>query len=207
MLISSVTNVVRYAGDCRPVDAVSYAMLRGSTLGAQWPKSNAVDDGSFMEIMRRKTSLKFDLPTEAQWEYACRAGTTNAWNSGNEGNWNGSYYNTELRLLGRYTDNHGDGHDSYSEHTKVGLYLPNAWGIYDMHGNVYEWCLDGYKSLMADYEEIDPVGADATGSRVYRGGFWNAYADCCRVAWRSSRAPNSIEKGTCGFRLVCLPID
>ena len=63
-----------------------------------------------------------------------------------------------------------DGHDSYGEHTKVGLYRLNAWGLYDMHGNVLEWCLDGYKSVMANQEEIDPVGADSTGKRVCRGG-------------------------------------
>ena len=211
LLISGTQNAIYYAGECRPVDAVSYSMIRGSSLGAQWPRSYAVDDDSFIGIMRRRTALNFDLPTEAQWEYACRATTTNVWNSGAEGIWSGYHGdyqdNSELNILGRYGHDRGDGHDSYSEHTKVGLYLPNAWGLYDMHGNVYEWCLDGYKSLMADYEEIDPVGADATGSRVYRSGYWDSNAADCRASWRSSRTPESVIKGSFGFRLVCLPVE
>ena len=211
MLINGSAKAIFYAGDCRPVDAVSYNMIRGLSLGAKWPKSDAVDDDSFIGIMRRKTSLRFDLPTEAQWEYACRATSTNVWNSGSEGIWSGYWGdyqdNSELNILGRYGHDRGDGHDSYNEHTKVGLYLPNAWGLYDMHGNVHEWCLDGYKSLMADYEEIDPVGADAMDSRVYRSGCWESDAAYCRSAWRSSRAPESVDKGRCGFRLVCLPAE
>ena len=208
MQISPVMNVIKHAGDCRPVDLVSYNMIRGSNRGAQWPKSYEVDDDSFVGIMRRKTALKFDLPTEAQWEYACRAGTTNAWNSGIDGTWYRQWSNTALDQLSRYQENRSDGHDSYGEHTKVGLYLPNSLGIYDMHGNVLEWCLDGYKSIMADYEEIDHVGADSTGTRVYRGGVWFDYALDCRSARRRDRAPNAVDNnGACGFRLVCLPVE
>ena len=190
-------------------------MIRGSNLGSQWPKCDSVDDDSFMGIMRRKTSLKFDLPTEAQWEYACRAGTTNIWNNGEAGKfydiydngWDNGGKNDALGSLGRYRHNRNDGHDAYTEHTKVGQYLPNAWNIYDMHGNVCEWCLDGYKSVMADYEEMDPVGADSTENRSIRGGCYSYRADRCRSARRDSADPSSVSKGMFGIRLVCLPVE
>ena len=217
MLISGTTDAANYVGDCRPVDKVSYDMIRGRNLGAKWPKSDEVDDNSFMGIIRRKTSLKFDLPTEAQWEYACRAGTTNSWNSGQDGNY---FYmsgndrgNEELSKLGRYDINRNDGHDSYSQHTKVGLYLSNSWDIYDMHGNVREWCLDGYKSLMAKYEEIDPVGADATEKRCLRGGHYHDIASYCRSAARYAENSDIIgywdgyKYAGIGFRVVCLPVE
>ena len=209
----------QYSGDCRPVDRVSYDMIRGTNLGAQWPQYSDLDDDSFMGIMRRKTSLKFDLPTEAQWEYACRAGSKNSWNSGKEGEYfylsgHGSDYgNRELSNLGRYIANRNDGHDSYEEHTKVGLYRPNAWGLYDMHGNVIEWCLDGYKSIMADYEEIDPVGADSTEKRCLRGGNYGSKAQFCRSADRGGEKSNVTgywdgkNYAGIGFRVVCLPVE
>lgn len=219
LLINGNTNAIFYAGDCRPIDGVSYNMIRGSNLGAQWPKSVAVDDDSFMGIMRRKTSLNFDLPTEAQWEYACRAGTTNSWNSGVEGTrYTGGYSyvigNSELDMLGRYSYNKGDGRESYGEHTNVGMYQPNTWGLYDMHGNVLEWCLDGYKKVMADYEEINPRGSDTTGQRICRGGSWSDYANNCRSAVRHYKTPETTRlyfdysnHGGLGFRLVCLPVE
>ena len=217
MLISGAANVICYAGDSRPVDAVSYDMIRGANLGAQWPKSDSVDEDSFIGVIRRKTSLKFDIPTEAQWEYACRAGTTGRWNNGEEGsdfyhdNSHGGNYN--LNILGRYAANRNDGHDSYGEHTKVGMYLPNAWGLYDMHGNVLEWCLDGYKSVMANYEEIDPVGADSTEKRCLRGGHYHYIALLCRSATRRAENSNIIgywdghKYAGIGFRVVCLPVE
>lgn len=211
LLISGDTNAVQYVGDNRPIDAVSYGMIRGTNQGQTWPASNIVDSDSFLGILRKRTALIFDLPTEAQWEFACRAGTTNRWNNGMEGS--GEYYydqergNSNLRLLGRHCNNQDDGHDSYSQHTKVGLYQPNAWNLYDMHGNVSEWCLDGYKSAMATYEEIDPVGADYTGTRCVRGGNWQSWAIYCRSACRSAYASDHVDSGVSGFRLVCLPVE
>lgn len=218
MLISAATNAVNYAGDCRPVDTVSYDMIRGRNLGAKWPKSDEVDDNSFLGIIRQKTSLKFDLPTEAQWEYACRAGTTNSWNSGQDGSYFYANYsensgNYELSKLGRYSVNRNDGHDSYSQHTKVGLYLPNSWGIYDMHGNVREWCLDGYKSIMPKYDEMDPVGADSTEKRCLRGGHYHDNARYCRSATRFAEYSNTMgywdgyKSAGIGFRVVCIPVE
>ncbi len=214
MLISGVASAIKFAGDCRPVDTVTYHMARGTNLGSQWPKSDAVDGDSFIGIMRRKTSLKFDLPTEAQWEYACRAGTTGSWNNGAEGGyvWGYTYDrsdtgNRELAKLGRYCENHSDGHESYGEHTKVGMYLPNAWGLYDMHGNITEWCLDGYKGVMSSAEEIDPVGSDNPGTRTVRGACYRAYAYHCRSAKRWAQSPGAANPGDVGLRLVCIPVE
>ena len=144
---SYFNNVDYYA--TRPVEQVTYDMIRGMGVqaGLGWPTyGHIVDAGSFMCKLQEKTGLVFDLPTEAQWEYACRAGTTTALNSGK--NLRSTGNDANMGLVGRYSTNGGSG---YSQNcppskgtAKVGSYLPNAWGLYDMHGNVKEWCLDWY---------------------------------------------------------------
>ena len=214
MLISGTTNAVRHAGDCRPIDKVSYNMVRGSYAGAKWPQSDTVDDNTFIGVLRHKSSLKFDLPTEAQWEYACRAGTTNRWNNGIEtgdydpSTFGGYPHSYNLAKLGRYTGNTGDGRESYKEHTKVGSYLPNDLGIYDMHGNVREWCRDAYKTILPNYADIDPVGADMVDVRSIRNGSFRDLASLCRSARRNGLSPStSGGDGDIGFRVVCLPVE
>lgn len=108
----------------------------------------------------------FDLPTVAQWEYACRAGTTSAYN-------NGGGTATDLELLGRYIDNG-------NAHTTVGSYASNAWGLYDMHGNIWEVCLDYWSASPENLPVVDPVGPttsepknkDNQDCRTIRGGRW-----------------------------------
>ena len=113
--------------DLCPVTKVTFDSLRGTSEGANWPADDEVDAGSFMGILRAKTGLRFDLPTEAQWEYACRATTTTAFN-------NGKNLDDDLNLfeIAYYKENAGCPQ-------KVGSLSPNAWGLYDMHGNVWEW--------------------------------------------------------------------
>ena len=127
---------------------------------------------------------QFDLPTEAQWEYACRAGTTTAYF------WGNSYNRAEDRSIIIYLT--------------VGRYGPNDWGFYDMHGNVCEWCRDWYND---DYGEdaIDPVGPSSGSKRVYRGGRWHGGAKYCRSACRDGDNPGNRDFRL-GFRLALVPV-
>jgi formylglycine-generating enzyme required for sulfatase activity len=155
-----------------------------------------------MGRLSSRAGVSFDLPTEAQWEYACRAGTTSKYN-------NGGNSEEDLRLVGRYFGNrdrwHGDGLGGYYEHTKVGMYISNSWGLYDMHGNVREWCLDWYGSLKDNV--TDPKGPTShyDGGRVTRGGSYDTYAGGCTSSSRSYDR-TYISDTTVGFR-VCVNLD
>lgn len=201
------SNPSSYKGDTRPVESVTYNTLRGtgSTAGAGWPSyGHAVDGGSFLGKLRAKTGQTFDLPTEAQWEYACRAGTTTALNTGK--NLTSTDKDSAMDEVGRYNYNQNDGKGGYSSsHTRVGSYLPNAWGLYDMHGNVWEWCLDWYKSDLGSSAVTDPKGPNTGSNRVLRGGSWRHNARLCRSAYRGGNNPSSIISGSRGFRVVLLP--
>ena len=182
-----------FSGDTRPVESVSYNMIRGSDLGAGWPSSNAVDADSFLGKLRGRTkNNSFDLPTEAQWEYACRAGTTSTFN-------NGGSKESDLKLLGCY------GPDGTA---KVGSYLPNAWGLYDMHGNVFEWCLDWWiGGYWLSVSGTDPVGPLSGSWRVARGGSHSCSSyTFCGSDYRHYSSPGSsyhTAGGDAGFRIVC----
>ena len=191
----------QYWGDMRPVESVSYNRIRGKAKGSDWPSSKDVDDDSVLGLLRSTLFCNFDLPTEAQWEYSCRAGTTTAWNNGTD--ITNTDQDTELDKLGRYRYNHDDGKGGYSDaHTTVGSYLPNAWGLYDMHGNVREWCLDWYGSYEGD--ATDPKGPAEGTYRLLRGGFhWCIGASVCRSAMRFHENPSNGHAE--GFRLVIIP--
>ena len=171
-----------------PANFITYNMIRGTSAGAQWPASDAVDPGSIIDILRKKTGIKFDLPTEAQWEYACRAGTTSLYN-------NGGNSESDLQKLGRYR---GSGRGLVT----VGSYQPNAWGLYDMHGNVFEWCLDWGPWPLAN--SVDPVGRPNGSNRCLRGGCIDYRADECTADFRYySYGYPSNESAFFGFRLAC----
>ena len=129
-------------------------------------------------------STGYRLPTEAQWEYACRAGTTTAYNTGD----------TITDNTGWYSSNSG------SRTHEVGKKPPNAWGLYDMHGNVWEWCWDWYGTY-ASGVQTDPTGRSSGSFRVLRGGGWIDYAQVVRSAYRFDISPHG-SNGYIGFRLL-----
>jgi len=134
------------------------------------------------------------LPTEAEWEYACRAGTTSPFNTGSclsssEANYAGNYpYST--CAIGTYLGNS----------LPVGFYAPNAWGLYDMHGNVWEWCSDWYGGYSSG-AQTNPEGPSSGSYRVLRGGSWFYHGRYCRSAGRNAIEPSHRSHGI-GFRLV-----
>lgn len=198
-LITGFKNDV-FTGDTRAADFVRYSKIRGNNKGSLWPYNNEVDEDSFLGILRGKVNMDLDLPTEAQWEYACRAGTATALNDGN--NLTNIFSDGNLNKLGRYKFDRNDGKGGYNGfHTSVGNYLPNTWGLYDMHGNVWEWCLDCYSDDLGSAPVKDPTGPFGGEQHVVRGGAYYQNADCCRSAWRSHFSSTSDGESK-GFRLV-----
>ena len=130
----------------------------------------------------------YRLPTEAEFEYACRAGTTTRWYCGDD--------EASLADVGWFNKNAGG-----MSHP-VGEKKPNAWGLYGMHGNVYQWCSDWFS---ADYYKqsppSDPTGPPAGSNRVVRGGNWFRDSSFCRSAYRNAHGPASRERHV-GFRVV-----
>ena len=144
---------------------------------------------------RLPEGYEYTLPTEAQWEYACRAGTTTALNSGK--NLSNKEECPEMDEVGWYAYNSGE------KTHPVGQKLPNAWGLYDMHGNVEEWCLDGYKENYPSSPVVDPVGPATARYRVMRSGdsSWYGIAASCRSAYRNCDTPDDIA-WYIGFRVA-----
>ena len=194
-------NPSEFAGDERPVERISYEKIRGTKEGLSFPKNKHVDPDSVLGILRSKIALPLDLPTEAQWEYACRAGTTTALNSGKDIS---SYIQcSEANEVGRYEYDWNDGHGDYNtEHTTVGSYKVNNWGLYDMHGNVAEFCLDKYIYDLGPDDQVDPIGADS-GDNILKSGNCGLDAGDIRSAQRVRCNPLFHGRRT-GFRLAII---
>ena len=133
----------------------------------------------------------YRLPTEAEWEYACRTWTSTRFSYGDDPGY------TNLTQYAWYTNN-----SSFMSHP-VGQKLPNPWGLYDMHGNIAEWCQDWYAPYLGGIA-LDPQGPATGSTRVFRGGLWLRPASYCRSAWRNAVAPN-FSGGGGGFRVVLAP--
>ncbi len=133
----------------------------------------------------------YRLPTEAEWEYACRARSTTLYPFGDDAD--------KLDAHAWYSSN------ADSKTHPVGQKLPNAWGLHDMLGNVWEWCADGYdEKYYASSPPADPPGAIGASHRVFRGGGWDFYPWCCRPAYRYRDAP--VGRGNLlGFRVAAVP--
>jgi formylglycine-generating enzyme len=146
---------------------------------------------------------EFRLPTEAQWEYACRAGSSAATSFGDrlsrsQANFGGEPYNG------------GQDGPAIKTASKVGSYPANTWGIHDMHGNVFEWCRDWYHTGLPGGTDPDlsaqqgAINQDGTYSRVRRGGAWNDPGWACRSAFRLRYEPDR-RSDHIGFRVVAVP--
>ena len=174
------TNPSNFKGDNLPVENVSWDDIQ-----------------EFLVKLNKKTGKTYRLPTEAEWEYAARAGTTTPFSTGNclstnQANYDGNYPYSSCNK-GTYRE----------QTTTVGSFSANAWGIYDMHGNVWEWCQDVYKS---DYysqskNSTNPIYEGNGSYRVMRGGSWGNYASYCRSANRVNVTP-TYRGNDLGFRLA-----
>jgi formylglycine-generating enzyme required for sulfatase activity len=138
------------------------------------------------------TNWAYRLPTEAEWEYACRAGTTTTYCFGEDPNGN------RLGFYAWYNVNAG------GQTQVVGSRAPNRWGLYDMHGNVWEWCQDWYGGLSGG-NVTDPQGPSSGSDRVIRGGSWSGGASYCASAARINDYP-SYRSYNGGFRVVLAPV-
>lgn len=179
--------------DLNPAETIGYSIIRG----AEPQNPNAVLNHTFLGILRSKSGLNFDLPTEAQWEYTCRAGSTSAFSNNIDiFEVNSNYFAEGLSEIANYNNER-------KRHTEVGSYQPNPWGIYDMHGNVFELCFDWHTEYTGS-DEIDPTGPStpATGEyqRVFRGGYYEGDATYYRSAYRWYAHPDSPLRYV-GFRI------
>lgn len=171
-------NPSRFPGEERPVENVS------------WDDAQAFID----KVNRLKAELKLCLPTEAQWEYACRAGTATPFS------WGDQIDSSLINFDGNYPYNNGR-KSEYREQTVDIKALPcNDWGLYQMHGNVLEWCQDWYGEYPVELV-TDPQGPESGAGRVLRGGSWISDGGHCRSAYRDYGDPAS-RYDYLGFRLA-----
>jgi len=155
--------------------------------------TNRLDNVNWKITFNRKAN-GYRLPTEAEWEYACRAGTTTPFSVGN------NITTEQANYDGNFPYNNNEKGPYHKRTMPVGSFAPNAWGLYDMHGNVWEWCWDWYGSY-SNGPQTDPVGAATGTSRVMRGGGWSNSAGRVRSARRSGDYPY-YGYILLGFRLV-----
>jgi formylglycine-generating enzyme required for sulfatase activity len=140
----------------------------------------------YCKWLSAKTGRYYRLPTEAEWEYACRAGAKTAYSFGDDPAKLGDY--------AWFSDN------SDEKYHKVGLKRPNPWGLYDMHGNVWQWCQDWIDAYPRE-TAVDPTGPSSGTERGLRGGSWGSDSDVCRAACRFCYPPD-YRLITAGLRIV-----
>jgi formylglycine-generating enzyme required for sulfatase activity len=134
------------------------------------------------------------LPTEAEWEYACRAGTTTPFSTGD------NITTAQANFNGNFPYNNTPKGEFRGKTEPVGSFAPNPWGLYDMHGNIWEWCIDWYDDYPLG-DQADPQGPSSGTFRIFRGGGWRNYAQLCRSAFRY-RYFQDFRHFNIGFRLA-----
>jgi formylglycine-generating enzyme required for sulfatase activity len=169
------SNPSDFPGNLRPVDKVSW--------------DDVQDYLAALNAKKGTTGGPYWLPTEAEWEYACRAGTTTRFY------WGEDPTESAITNYAWYEDN------ANSEPHNAGTKLPNGWGLYDMSGNVYEWCQDWYEEDYPAGPVTDPEGPATGTDRVLRGGAWDTDLGGCRSAFRLYSSPDG-SGNSIGFRLL-----
>ncbi len=163
----------------------------------------------FCSRLSQRTGRTFTLPSEAQWEYACRAGTTTPFHFGETITSELANYDASFAYA------NGPKGDYRKQTTPVGMFPANAWGLQDMHGNVWEWCLDpwheSYEGAPSDgsaWVDGEGLNGEDTSERVrlLRGGSWFTLPRSCRSAFRLRNLPDNRNHSS-GFRVCCLPLD
>ena len=190
---SYFTNETWYA--TRPVESVSYSGIRGAGADPGQSPETPAGEGSFLRALLTKTGIAFDLPTEAQWEYAARSGTTTDYGNGTNYRDADSAEDANMDRVGRYVNNSGATTNAESDVSAmvapsngtatVGSYAPNGWGLYDLHGNVGEICRD----------------LNDDGYLIARGAGWRGKAPQCASSYRISVNPH-VAFPDYGFRIV-----
>jgi formylglycine-generating enzyme required for sulfatase activity len=174
------SNPSRFKGPHRPVEGIWWS-----------------DAARFCERLSEKAERTVRLPTEAEWEYACRAGTTTRFCFGDRYGDLPEYAHYTAALLSSAPLG-----EALPGTSKVGSYKPNRWGLHDMHGNVFEWCSDWYRDSYSGLAEIDPEGAPGGAYRVLRGGSWASPPWQCRSAYRHRFTADGRFNHLIGFRVV-----
>jgi len=162
-----------------------------SEIAATWV--SWYDAVSFCRKLSDSEGVCYRLPTEAEWEWSCRAGTTTAYSFGDD-----------AQQLGKYAWYDNNASDKGAEYAHVtGQKSANPFGLHDMHGNVWEWCQDWYAHCYGGKSAAtDPAGPASSSSRVLRGGSWYSESALLRSAYRRSYAPDR-RRFNIGFRVVC----
>ncbi len=199
---------------CHPVTQEEYFTITGKTPSMHSGENYPVENVNWLEAMnycrlltdwlrskgRLPKGMICRLPTEAEWEYAARAGTNSATAFGS------TLDSSQANFDGTAPYNNVTKGPSRGRTTAVGSFLPNAWGLHDMHGNVWEWVLDGTYEYTEE-PEIDPFYPpdleDEDGLRSMRGGSWDSEGFWCRSAQRFSE--ENLQDGTIGFRVIMGP--